>query len=226
MLPITMAIHRLLQRGLRAAIPEAVRERLRPVVIGTMKVLRLPYVAYSVSKESWEQEYAAGTWNYLDQVREVARYSVIIGYCAYFKPGGSLFDVGCGTGLLQRRLRVLGYSRYLGIDGSETAIAEALPERDARTEFLCADAEIYAPPESFDVIIFNEILYYLSDPAGIFRRMARALNPEGIVVVSMRQTPNSPPIWRSLDRVARTLDGVIVANQNRPWEIKVFQPTV
>ena len=226
MLSITMGIDDLLRRGLRAGLPEVIRERIRPIVIGAMKVLRLPYIACSVSKERWEQEYAAGTWKYVEELRELARYSVIIGYGAYFKPGGSVLDVGCGTGLLQRRVRALGYSHYLGIDGSETAIAQALQERDARTEFLCADAEIYAPQESFDVIIFNEILYYLSDPVGIFQRMARALNPEGIVVVSMRQTPNSPPIWRSLDRVARTLDAVMVANQNRPWEIKVFQPKV
>jgi 2-polyprenyl-3-methyl-5-hydroxy-6-metoxy-1,4-benzoquinol methylase len=80
-------------------------------------------------------------------------------YYTHYRPGGSLLDVGCGEGVLQRRLRALGYARYLGIDSSEEAIARAQTERDARTEFRCADAETYMPQDRFDVIVFNEVLY-------------------------------------------------------------------
>jgi 2-polyprenyl-3-methyl-5-hydroxy-6-metoxy-1,4-benzoquinol methylase len=141
----------------------------------------------------------------------------------HYRPGGSLLDVGCGQGVLQRRLRALGYARYLGIDGSQEAIARAQTERDARTEFRCADAESFTPQDRFDVIVYNEVLYYLKDPVDVVRRLARALNPDGIVIVSMLRWTSSRRIWRSLERTVRIEDGVTVTHHEvGSWDVKVI----
>jgi 2-polyprenyl-3-methyl-5-hydroxy-6-metoxy-1,4-benzoquinol methylase len=206
------SIGRLLRHRLRAIIPEAVRARIRP------------YRKPEISQEQWEQEYRDGCWSHLQQARELAHYSVITGYYTHYRSGGSLLDVGCGEGVLQRRLYPLGYSRYLGIDKSQEAIARAQTRRDARTEFRCADAETYSPQDRFDVIIFNEVLYYLKDPVDVVRRVARALNPDGIAIISMLRWTSSRRIWRSLDRAVQIEDGVTVTHhQVGSWDVKVIR---
>jgi hypothetical protein len=126
------SVGRLLRHGLRAAIPEAIRARLRP------------YRKPDISQEQWEQEYREGCWSYLQNARELAHYSMIIGYYTHYRPGGSLLDVGCGEGVLQRRLRALGYARYLGIDSSEEAIARADRAGCAYRIPLCGRGDLYA----------------------------------------------------------------------------------
>ena len=208
--------NRMFRDALRAAIPEAVRARLRP------------YRKPDISQERWEQEYRDGCWSHLHNARELAHYSVITGYYTHYRPGGSLLDVGCGEGVLQRRLCALGYVRYLGIDSSQEAIGRAQTERDARTEFRCADAETFTPQERFDVIVYNEVLYYLKDPVNVVRRLAHALNPEGVAIVSMLRWTSSRRIWRSLERTVRIEDGITVTHRNvGTWDIKVIrQPDI
>ena len=202
-------VGRLLRGGLRAVVPEAA---LAPL---------LPY--RKISRERWNQEYAEGRWRGLEDVRDLARYSVIIGYCDHYRPGGGLLDVGCGEGILQRRLSQGGYGRYLGLDCSEEAISGARTRRDAHTEFCCADAENYEPQESFDIIIFNEVIYYFANPVAVVLRLARNLNPGGIIIVSMFRRGTSHAIWGALDRVLRLEDAVTVTNKDRAsWDIKVF----
>jgi hypothetical protein len=46
----------------------------------------------------WEREYASGRWSYLGNIDELAHYSVIVGYYAFLKPGGSVLDVGWAKG--------------------------------------------------------------------------------------------------------------------------------
>jgi 2-polyprenyl-3-methyl-5-hydroxy-6-metoxy-1,4-benzoquinol methylase len=205
---------RVMKCALGATVPEAVRARIRS------------YRKTEISQKGWEQDYAEGRWQYLENVRQLAHYSLIMGYYTYYRPYSSVLDVGCGHGVLQRRLRTLGYTRYVGVDTSENAIREANRERDGQTEFCCADAESYIPRETFDVIIFNEVLYYFSAPIDAVARFAQCLNPGGIVIISMFQKEGSRVIWRSLDRVVRAADAVRVINQDRAiWDVKVFLKT-
>ena len=202
---------RMFRDALRAAIPEAVRARLRP------------YRKPDISQERWELEYRDGCWSHLQNARELAHYSVITGYYMHYRPGGSLLDVGCGEGVLQRRLRALGYARYLGIDSSQEAITRAQTEADARTEFRCGDAETFMPTDQFDVIIYNEILYYLKDPVDVVRRLAHALDPAGVAIVSMLRWTSSRRIWRSLEGTMRIADWVTVTHPNvGSWDVKVI----
>ena len=204
-----------MKRALSGAVPEAVRARLRP------------YRKTEVSRKRWEQDYSEGKWQYLDNVRQLGHYSLIIGYYMYYRPHSSVLDVGCGHGVLQRRLRALGYARYVGVDTSQHAIDQAKTERDDQTAFCCADAESYVPQETFDVIIFNEVVYYFSAPIDAVARLAQSLNPGGIVIISMVQKEGSRVIWRSLDRVVRAADAVRVINQDRAiWDIKVFPKAI
>src|ERR1039458_2921005 len=77
------------------------------------------------TENEWESTYEGGKWDYLNQLKELAHYSVIIGYINYFKHNGAVLDVGGGEGILFDRMRSCSYSRYVGIDISQIAIGHA-----------------------------------------------------------------------------------------------------
>src|SRR4029077_15778053 len=103
------------------------------------------------SAQTWEAQYAAGRWDFLAQLSELSRFSVLAGYVHQLKPGGAVLDVGCGQGVLLRRLPSSSYARYLGIDMPESAIAVGRRQQNERSPFLAVDCEDYSPAEQFDV---------------------------------------------------------------------------
>jgi SAM-dependent methyltransferase len=134
------------------------------------------------SKDLWEDEYSRGQWNYMKQLDEAPRYSVIVGYIVSLKPGGAVLDVGCGEGILFRRLQPYGVSNYLGVDISGTAIRKLADQQSTLVSFVEADAETFMPPTSFDVIVFNEVLTYFRDPIAVFERYAGVLSDGGVLI--------------------------------------------
>lgn len=140
-----------------------------------------------IAAEVWNRQYRSGTWHYMENLEECSRYSPIVGYMAYLKPGGSVLDVGCGEGILYKRYQPYEYTFYQGIDISETAIATLASVQDTQTQFTQTDAEHFEPSHTFDVIVFNESLYYFNDPLSTFARYTQFLNPDGVVIVSTYQ---------------------------------------
>ena len=133
-----------------------------------------------------EKRYASGRWDYLADVSEAHRYSLIIGCADLYKgPERAILDVGGGEGILQRRM---AYGRYVGVDVNAEAIRRAQPRANANTEFHVAPGESFEPSGSFDVIVFNESLYYIPKPLEVFERYRRWLKPDGIMIVCNFQT--------------------------------------
>jgi 2-polyprenyl-3-methyl-5-hydroxy-6-metoxy-1,4-benzoquinol methylase len=168
------------------------------------------------SAQTWEAQYAAGRWDFLAELSELARFSVLAGYICHLKPGGAVLDTGCGQGVLLRRLPGSCYSKYVGIDVSGSAIAVAQQQQNERSTFLAADCEDYSPAEQFDVMVFNEVLCCLRDPLRTVARYARSLNPGGIVLVSMCTAARGSAtiLWR-LKRAYATVDEVRIAHSGR-----------
>jgi 2-polyprenyl-3-methyl-5-hydroxy-6-metoxy-1,4-benzoquinol methylase len=168
------------------------------------------------SAQTWEAQYAAGRWDYLAELSELARFSVLAGYICHLKPGGTVLDTGCGQGVLLRRLPASCYSRYVGIDLSGSAISVAQEHANERSTFLAADCEEYSPAEQFDVIVFNEVLCCLSDPLRTVERYARSLKPGGVLLVSLcTAARGSGTILSQLKRAYATVDEVCVVHSGR-----------
>lgn len=160
------------------------------------------------SGDLWDRQYQAGDWTYMEKLDQSARYAAVINYIARLKPGGRILDVGCGTGILRRRLPAEAFASYHGIDISAKAVAAASDLRDARTRFSRADLRSFEADERYDVVVFNEVLYYLPRPIEELRRFARRfLAEDGIVVVSMHVAEHAVFDWGALDGDFRLLHG-------------------
>ncbi|HSE04247.1 MAG TPA: class I SAM-dependent methyltransferase [Methylomirabilota bacterium] len=104
--------------------------------------------------------------------------------------GRRALDVGAADGFLAERLTAQGWS--------VTAL-ERDPELAARArgrckEVLVADLE-EAPPllhNSFDAIVYGDVLEHLSDPRAVLVALDQTLAPGGTVIVSV---PNVAHLW-------------------------------
>jgi 2-polyprenyl-3-methyl-5-hydroxy-6-metoxy-1,4-benzoquinol methylase len=179
------------------------------------------------SAQTWEAQYATGRWNYLAELSELARFSILAGYICHLKPGGTVLDTGCGQGVLLRRLPRSCYSKYVGIDVSASAISVAQEQGNERSTFLAADCEEYSPAERFDVIVFNEVLCCLRDPLHTVDRYTRSLNPGGLLLVSLcTAARGSSTILSRLKRAYATIDEVRVVHSSRKvsWICTALRP--
>jgi 2-polyprenyl-3-methyl-5-hydroxy-6-metoxy-1,4-benzoquinol methylase len=138
-----------------------------------------------------------------------------------------VLDVGCGQGVLLRRLPAAGYSKYVGVDVSASAIMVAQRQPNGRASFLACDCEEYSPAEQFDVIAFNEVLCCLRDPLLTVERYARSLRPGGLLLVSLcTAARGSATILRQLKRAYAVADEVCVTHGARKvsWVCMALRP--
>jgi SAM-dependent methyltransferase len=192
---------------------------------------RLPWLSTRIAPTSyyagdWDKEYATGNFKRLENLAEIGHYGVILNYARVLEPR-SILDVGCGNGILSPLLNHLPYESYLGIDLSAEAIRMATEDHgDARTTFAVADAESFLSDQSFDLIIFNECLYYLKDPRGLMLSYKRWLRPGGHILVSMYISPPNREIWRKLEGDFALKDSMVAWNLRITggWSVGLLVP--
>ena len=133
-----------------------------------------------------------------------------------------MLDIGCGDGILNERLAPQLYSHYLGIDLSEQAISRAKAlYGDSNNEFLIANMEQFEPDRSFDVIVFNECLYYVSDPVGVVQKYEAYLKDQGIFIISMYDMVVAHKIWTMLNNVY-SHNVQCRLNDGGTWTIRIY----
>jgi len=102
---------------------------------------------------------------------------------AFARQGGSLLDVGCGTGALLSRARALGaFDRMVGIDVSEVPLSKARASCP-NAEFLVADVCQAPLAEHFDLITCLMTLDLVSDEARAAKHLSGMLEPGGHLIV-------------------------------------------
>lgn len=193
------------------------------------KIFRLFFSAKPASLEfsgkKWDAEYSANQWDYLKNLPELGRYSMITGYLSHLKPNASILEVGCGTGLLFERIRHLPYQYYKGIDISEKAIAAASQFCDAKTTFVSGNGANFLDTKKYDVIIFNEALYYFDDCLAVLKHYTQQLTPGGFFIISMVVGDISQIHWKKIEKHHKIRDGVQLTNQHGiTWNCRIVQP--
>jgi SAM-dependent methyltransferase len=178
-----------------------------------------------VPGEVWEAQYRRDQWSFLRGLDQMTRYSVIAGYVQALKRDGKLLDVGCGEGLLLDQLGDSAYSKFIGIDISQTAVERARAKHHPRSFFTCVDAREFVADENFDTIIFNEVLYYFPDPLAVTRTYCGWLEPNGLLITSLYgRSDRARAIGRLLKKAYRSVDEVEISSHGERWTIDVFSP--
>src|ERR1041385_607075 len=145
----------------------------------------------------WDERWADPVFYGEYRVDELAHYSVLAGYAKELKPGGAVLDVGCGDGILRTHLHPGSFARYVGID-FPNAIERAGKRTAERPSFVAADMRAFTTTDRFDVIVFNESLYYVDDPIGELRRYQQFMTGGAVFLVSMHRKAKSEDIWRRI----------------------------
>jgi 2-polyprenyl-3-methyl-5-hydroxy-6-metoxy-1,4-benzoquinol methylase len=177
------------------------------------------------NKEVWDKQYSGGEWDYIGRLQESSRYSVISGYITLLGKGGALLDVGCGEGILYDRIKHLACA-YTGLDISEVAIGRLQAQhKEVAAKFLTADADLYVPTSLFDLIIFNESLYYLQQPLEALKRYATALRPNGFLIVSSyMESRRARAILRDVKISFDVVDETKTTQGSTSWLCTVLKP--
>lgn len=181
----------------------------------------------SLSTSQWNKEFASGMWNYLDKSSsERARHEIIGMFCQQYSPKGRILDVGCGEGTLADFLNPAQKRKYLGIDISKEALKIGRQKRDIH--FQLTDAESFHTSQKFDVIIFNEMLYYVDDKK-ILEKFSHFLNKGGLTILSVYRMKTERYDQQILKHAKVLLDPMnaveVIALTKRKkvtWHIEVF----
>jgi 2-polyprenyl-3-methyl-5-hydroxy-6-metoxy-1,4-benzoquinol methylase len=178
-----------------------------------------------IDQETWNREYAAGYWNYLGGLNEMSRFAVIAGYCRTIVSATSLLDIGCGNGNLSAWVCQDKDLRYVGIDIADVAIQQACERGQSQARFEVADAATFDPGGRFDVIVFNEMLFYLPKPELVLARYESFLAPDGVFIISMWRATESLRTWRRCASRLKVLDHVrLRASSTIEWDIRLCRP--
>jgi len=109
-------------------------------------------------------------------------------------PSGNFCDLGCGRGLLIRRLQ--GHHESYGTDFDPGAVEYCRSQGlRAQTIDLNEASELPFPNVSFDVILISEVLEHLLAPRNAIRVAKKHLKSGGTLVVTV---PNAVPLFARL----------------------------
>jgi 2-polyprenyl-6-hydroxyphenyl methylase/3-demethylubiquinone-9 3-methyltransferase len=169
--------------------------------------------------EDWNREHAAGEVDYYDELHELGRYSMLIGYLRWLGDSPSILDLGCGVGLFRKKLNPLEFERYVGVDPAKNAIERTQPLVDDRTSFM-----VGAEPqggELFDVVVCNEVLYVVPEADEMLAVAQRSLRPGGHLLTSIWSHPGDRALQRLIANRFDLRDAVDVENVVRPRKSRV-----
>jgi 2-polyprenyl-3-methyl-5-hydroxy-6-metoxy-1,4-benzoquinol methylase len=142
------------------------------------------------NQQQWDEEYRSNMWDYLSDITEYARYSVVYGYIRKFIGDEGILDMGCGAGILYDMLLDVEQLKYTGVDLSEEAIKIA-SSKTSRNLFQRADINHYVPHKRYNVIVFNESLQYVPNTPNKLLEYARYLTPDGVIISSLYSHKNT-----------------------------------
>ena len=121
--------------------------------------------------------------------------------------GKRALDVGCGAGLLSEPLARMG-AAVTGVDASARAIAVARAHaagQELAIDYRAGGLETLEEA-GFDLVCALEVIEHVADACAFARQLARALAPDGLLVLS---TPNRTWLSRAVIVAGGELTGAI-----------------
>jgi 2-polyprenyl-6-hydroxyphenyl methylase/3-demethylubiquinone-9 3-methyltransferase len=135
----------------------------------------------------WNREFLSGRWDHVYSTPGDFRYA----YIERYAQGGSILDMGCGSGNTGIELQPGSYAHYFGIDISDAAVRIAVERSKLagrmNNRYAQADITDYVPAQLFNVILFRESIYYIpvSKIEATLLRYSHFLVPSGVIILTL-----------------------------------------
>jgi len=142
------------------------------------------------------------------------------------KRGDCVVDLGCGTGLNFPNIleRIGPEGRLTGVDLTAEMLARAKARSDAagwkNVELVQSDLADYVFPEGIDAVIASGVMGYVPEYGRVIESAARALAPDGHLVLLDGKIPDTWPSWlvKLLFKIKNPLGLNREYFDSRPWE--------
>lgn len=103
-----------------------------------------------------------------------------------YVPEKQVLDIACGAGYGSQMLSQAGARSVIGVDVCSQTVNYANKNYPSpNLTFICANAEEFTWPESFDVIVSFETMEHLQQPAQFLNRLHSLLVPGGCLLLSV-----------------------------------------
>ena len=178
------------------------------------------------SRELWNQQFKDGKWSFLGSKSKIGHYLTIIGCIVGLKKRPNILDVGCGQGVLLKYLDPINFNKYLGIDFSSEAIKQARDFENNQISFSVSKIENWKSNKKFDIIIFNESIYYLENPIEILHEYNKNLSEGGFYIISICRYKNNYKIWEKLKDQFKIECEFHIPGEEMAWDVKVISKQI
>jgi SAM-dependent methyltransferase len=161
------------------------------------------YAGSAMRRCSFNQYYKSGRWDYLDSDHSEEMVKVVEKYANR----GRILDMGCGPGILASLLNPGSFEYYRGVDASSEAIALARKRAGEKVHFDIGDIQSYECEDSFDLIVFEESLYYVPFfRHRLLKYYAKRLRLKGLFIVTVADPARFAGMIRMIRRNFQVLE--------------------
>lgn len=143
---------------------------------------------------------AARTYESVAIAQKVAVDRLSTAFRAIDLPAGPILEIGCGTGLLSRKLHQTWPDRSLICSDLSPAMLAACEQnlpRSPQLQFQVLDGATVRPEPAYAAIASSFALQWLPDPLASLQRWQAALVPGGWLLLAV-PTAGSFQVWRQL----------------------------
>ena len=134
-------------------------------------------------KKIWNKEYKKGLWNYL--LRDFKKRTGLRIILRKYINNSKVLDLGCGFGNFFEFIGEEHFKKYMGVDISTIVIDKARKrhKNNEKCFFLADDIMSYNSEDKFDLIIFNEVIYYFNpdEIREMIKKYSFSLTSDGVL---------------------------------------------